>query len=208
MRSFAQFQTDLALAKFFPKDYVGSYLDIGAHHPTNSSNTYLFYEMGWRGICVDPIEANINLHKILRPDDLQVQAAISCFDDDEVFYECSDTSLSTMSLEEAQKLLKRGETITEKVVQTRTVRMMLQELRPKWLPDILSIDVEGHEKEVLLGCPFGRPWLPKVIVLEACLPCTTTPSHSEWEYILENYDYTFAGSCGVNRIYKGIEHCS
>ncbi len=35
-----------------------SYLDIGAHHPTNISNTKLFYDAGSRGINV---EANPNL---------------------------------------------------------------------------------------------------------------------------------------------------
>src|SRR5437868_840540 len=31
-----------------------SYLDIGAHHPTYMSNTWLFYQQGGRGVCVEP----------------------------------------------------------------------------------------------------------------------------------------------------------
>src|SRR5208337_2713547 len=32
----------------------GTYLDIGAAHPVQHSNTYFFYERGWSGLCVEP----------------------------------------------------------------------------------------------------------------------------------------------------------
>jgi hypothetical protein len=31
-----------------------SYLDVGAHHPSYLSNTYLFYQKGCQGVCIEP----------------------------------------------------------------------------------------------------------------------------------------------------------
>src|SRR6516164_4970812 len=31
-----------------------TYLDIGAHEPAHLSNTYMFYEMGYHGVCIEP----------------------------------------------------------------------------------------------------------------------------------------------------------
>lgn len=31
-----------------------TYLDIGANHPFNLSNTYLFYLLGMKGVCIEP----------------------------------------------------------------------------------------------------------------------------------------------------------
>ena len=55
----------------------GFYLDVGCNHPISTSNTYLFYVMGWHGVCVD---ANLQFEtefKSIRPRDTFVNAAVS-----------------------------------------------------------------------------------------------------------------------------------
>jgi len=45
----------------------GSYLDLGAAHPVDHSNTFYLYEHGWRGICVEANPEMCALYKQYRP---------------------------------------------------------------------------------------------------------------------------------------------
>ena len=49
-----------------------------------------------------------------------------------------------------------------------------------------KIDVEGEEKNVLLGFNFEN-CRPNVFVIESTKPGTMIPSFSEWENILDKY---------------------
>lgn len=42
------------ILKFFNKDTQGTFLDIGAYHPTVFSNTRALYEKGFKGVFVEP----------------------------------------------------------------------------------------------------------------------------------------------------------
>ena len=54
--SFSQFREDVILYHIFQGIQNGFYVDIGAHHPTLISDTKIFYEMGWSGINIEPLE--------------------------------------------------------------------------------------------------------------------------------------------------------
>jgi FkbM family methyltransferase len=56
---------------------AGTYLDIGAAHPIEHSNTYLFYERGWSGICVEPNPEFHALYRRYRPRDEALNIGIS-----------------------------------------------------------------------------------------------------------------------------------
>ena len=61
-----------------------------------------------------------------------------------------------------------------------------------------KIDVEGGEKNVLLGNDFEK-YRPKVFCIESTrhfIPC-----HHLWEYILLKNNYSFAFQYKVNRYY-------
>jgi FkbM family methyltransferase len=72
---------DLLLESIFTgplnKTSPGIYIDIGSAHPIEYSNTYFFYENGWRGICVEPNPEFFALHKQLRPRDKAVNIGVS-----------------------------------------------------------------------------------------------------------------------------------
>jgi FkbM family methyltransferase len=53
------------------------YIDIGSNHPIINSNTYLFYTLGFNGICIDPVPKYSKLHDIERPRDIFVSKAVS-----------------------------------------------------------------------------------------------------------------------------------
>ena len=63
-----------------------------------------------------------------------------------------------------------------------------------------KIDVEGGEKNVLLGYDFEN-YRPKVFCIESTLPGTSIPCHNLWEDILLKNDYSFAYQYRINRYY-------
>ena len=66
--------------------------------------------------------------------------------------------------------------------------------------EFCKIDVEGYEKNVLLGYDFIN-FRPKVFCIESTLPGTTIPSYNEWEYILLENGYKFGFQYAINRYY-------
>ena len=44
---------DLAINKFVDNKSNGIYVDVGAHHPIQRSNTHLLFKKGWEGINID-----------------------------------------------------------------------------------------------------------------------------------------------------------
>ena len=64
----------------------------------------------------------------------------------------------------------------------------------------VKIDVEGGERDVLLGYDFEK-FRPKVFCIEAKIPWKPISSHKLWEEILFNNDYSFQYQYKVNRFY-------
>lgn len=199
MKSYSEAGEDLIAYDLLKKSY-GTYVDIGANIPDRSSNTYLFHRQGWSGVCIEPIGG---LYKALceqRPRDKHLNLAVSDHDGAMVFYECKEEhDLSTLSAEIAEGLRAGGYTVLPYEVPVRTLRSLAAEYGIE-SPDLLSVDVEGHEKEVLSEMPFDL-WRPGVIIVEATVPRTMIPSESSWEPILLRHGYRLHTMVHVNRIY-------
>ena len=63
-----------------------------------------------------------------------------------------------------------------------------------------KIDVEGGEKDVLLGYDFEN-YRPKVFCIESVQVHTGIPNHDLWEDILLKNDYSFVYKYAINRYY-------
>ena len=197
--SYAQNAEDIVLDRLF-RGRAGTYLDIGANHPTHNNNSYFFYLRGWRGVCIEPGRKVFPLFEARRPGDLSLPVAISDIEGELTFYEVPDCDgLSSLSSEVADEQRGRGFEVVEHRVSTRTVASLVEEfaLEP---PEFVSIDVEGAEEKVLRGIPLAT-WQPMVFVIEATRPMTNTPSHQSWEPILLEHGYLFAAFDGINRYY-------
>jgi FkbM family methyltransferase len=197
--SYAQNQEDILLDRLFG-GRPGSFVDVGAHHPVFDSNTFYFYERGWRGTNVEP---QPHLHRLLaqhRPGDLNLLLAVSDQGGTLPFYEVPDCDgLSTLSRALAEEHSRRGLPLREWRVAVRTLAEVIAEHQIAE-PDFLSIDVEGHEDRVLRGAPLGN-WRPRVIVVESTLPLSAAVSHHAWEPGLLSRGYLFATFNGINRFY-------
>ena len=200
--SFAQNMEDILLDRVFSDQRTGAYFDVGACHPVLDSNTHFFHLRGWRGVNLEPNPEGIQRFREQRPDDLNLAVAASDRNGSCVFYKVQDHSiqgLSTCDPEMAQRYRAQGVEVFEHSVPIRTLRSIVQEHQIAE-PDFLSIDVELQEEDVIRGIDL-KHWQPRVIVVEATIPATSTPCHHLWEPILLEHGYIFAYFNGLNRFY-------
>ena len=73
----SQFGEDKKIVKLFLYDKKGIYLDLGCFHPIRQNNTYLLHKLGWKGINIDLNPLSIELFNLARPNDYNVNAAVS-----------------------------------------------------------------------------------------------------------------------------------
>lgn len=142
-----------------------SYIDVGAHHPWDLSNTALFYRQGSRGINVEPNRELLAAFERERPEDINLCAAVGTGDSIDLFV-FEDPALSTCSPEEARLLEAAGHRRlrTENVPVRGLVEIVERHAQGRF-PDLLNVDVEGLEHAVL--APLSdRADLPKVMVIE------------------------------------------
>jgi len=74
--SFSSDGEDFALIKYLSKIKNGNYIDIGSHQPVRHSNTFLFYLLGWKGICVDPLPSLKKKYRFIRGRDMFINAGV------------------------------------------------------------------------------------------------------------------------------------
>ncbi len=179
------------------------YIDIGANDPWTSSVTKLIYDHGGTGIDIEPIPELADLYPIERPRDIIICAGIGKEESQMTLY------LQGMITGEGSTL--KEDDIDENNNKGITIDVYtLSDICKKYIEvnrtiHFLKIDVEGAEKDVLLGADFDsyRPWC---VVMESTLPNTDIPCYEEWESLLLNKSYHLAFSHGVNRYYVADEH--
>jgi FkbM family methyltransferase len=176
----------------------GSYVDIGAGTPIWGSNTYFFYKKGWRGITVDPIGFNINLHKIIRPRDLQYRALVSSKIRMIQFNELIPWELSTTNAKIASSRVKNGAIIYRKQKISTISLSQIYDANPIKRPAILSIDVEGAEMEVLLSNNWKK-YNPDLICIEEL---NNPIDESKIRDSLRKNNYSLIVYNGVSSIYS------
>ena len=149
------------IAEFFGEGYRGTFVDVGAADAHSNSRTYDLERAGWSGVLIEP-----------RPDcaeDLRCQrrAPVS-----QVACSSPERAGTTMTLHLAGGYsslndefvvagLKPQGAIT---VAIRTLDDVLTEANITAPIDLVSIDVEGHEADVLAGFDLQR-WRPRLLVI-------------------------------------------
>lgn len=168
---FSQEGEDLILKRLFPEDIKGFYVDIGAHHPTRFSNTYLLYKQGWRGINIDPRPGIMELFDLMRPEDINIEYAIGDGKSSHQnahyirFHEPAYNSVYFGNKEDVENLGK-SEILDIRDISVKSLDEILEEHSDAFNHiNLLSIDVEGLEKQVLKGFSIER-YRPDVIVIE------------------------------------------
>jgi FkbM family methyltransferase len=144
-----------------------SYLDLGAYHPTEMSNTYLFYRRGSRGVCVEPDPAHSDAIRRGRPRDSCLNAGIGVAQAAEAeFYRMTSPTLNTFSKEDAARYESYGNQKIEEIVKIPLVTInAIMEEHFTTCPNFVSLDVEGLDFEILRSLDFSR-FRPQVFCIE------------------------------------------
>ena len=164
-KSYSMEGEDLEILNFTKDIAKGFYVDAGCYHPLQMSNTYLLYKKKWRGINIELSEFSIDLFNFVRPDDTNINLAISNKNSEITFYHQKSLSqLSTIKKELALKRLQGK--IKEKKIQSKKLTTILNESKYAMRRiDFLNIDLEGADLEALKSLDF-KICRPKVICVE------------------------------------------
>lgn len=189
----SQFDEDVVLAGLLPDPQIqprghdkGIYVDIGAHHAKECSNTWQFYKRGWRGLLIEPLPDCWPNLLLERPEDYLCPIAAS-----------NESGMASLRLcQSVSSLRPDWQTDASQVISVRTmpIREILK-LYPlvDWSQTRLcSIDVEGYERQVLEGFDWTT-FRPEVIVLEYRDYCATDfgkDISGEWKSILVGQGYS------------------
>ena len=167
-KSYAQHGEDLLVEQLLGK--IKSFIDVGANDGVLFSNTYKFAKTGAGGLCLEPSPScflKLRLNHLFHPRVKCVRAAVSnrsgsiSFIKDgyeEVLSRVTDSSCSQNA----------NHSIDEPTISVPalTLKKILHRYSCFQQVDLLSVDVEGHEKQVFEGLQ-GYPFKARIIILEA-----------------------------------------
>lgn len=164
--TYSQFGEDMILENYFRGRKDGFYVDIGANRPIQGSNTFKLYLNGWKGINVDGNKRLIDQFKKTRKRDVSLCEIVSNSKEEVKFFVSDDDRVSTVSSEFKEWIKEHRSYEYEVVMQPKSLEEILDEhLPPSQKIDLLSIDVEGHDYEVLISNNFDK-YKPEVICIE------------------------------------------
>jgi len=168
--SYSQFGEDLIATLLLGYERTeGLYVDVGCYDPIQWSNTWLFYQRGWSGLCIDPNPAAAQRWKDRRPRDRFVQAGAGprgmlhymMYAD---FPACNH--LVTEADKEAA-FRKEPAPITSIPVEVIPLADLFEEHvgGSGNVIDLMCVDCEGMDLEVLKTNDFER-FRPRVLIVE------------------------------------------
>jgi FkbM family methyltransferase len=197
--SYAQNREDIVLQGFFTerKGRPGFYVDVGAGSPRTDSVTRLFYDAGWCGINLEPIN---HIYKALeehRPRDTNLNIGISNEKGSLQFREYAADGFSTFSVDVQEQYVQTPDEYTVKhqdyEVQVKTLADVFAEQNITEI-QFLKIDVEGYEYEVIEGNDWDK-FRPEVLCIEA------NHIKKDWRPVLLKANYSLVYFDGLNEYY-------
>jgi len=188
------------------RTYRGFYVDIGAFAPIQHSNTYWFYQRGWRGINIDATPGSMQIFRWIRRRDINLETAISSQEGEMIHY-CWGIPhvMNTISKENADQItLKSGQIPQQLTIKSRTLEHVLDEYLPIGQTiDFLTLDVENHNLEVLKSNNWGK-YKPRIVLVEADNDSSTFEAilNSEMTAFMKNNKYCIIGWVKPTIIFK------
>ena len=142
---------------------LGFYVDLGSYDCRYGSNSYLFYQYGWRGICVEVNPTLAPHYAVLRPRDVFINSAVG---EAGVGYWAEENSSAACG-RVARSAADFGPDFKTPIeIKFLPLKAILDQHVPQdTVIDFMSIDVEGSEMSVLLSSDWSR-YRPRIIVIE------------------------------------------
>jgi FkbM family methyltransferase len=178
----SQSKQDEWVDSFFERKENGFFLDIGAYDGVELSNSYFFEKVRkWNGICV---EGNISIfNSLLSNRTCKCVNGVISSKQEKVLFKNAGLIGSINNSE--------GTEIT-----TTTLTHILQENKTPSIIDYMSLDIEGHEYDALLGFP----WTTHTIIL-------LTVEHNAYSVgdVNKNKLYNLLSTQGYTRVKEDVE---
>lgn len=157
-------QEHALVREFFGGETSGYFVEVGAHHPTEGSQTWHLEQSGWTGVLVEPQPELAAFLVASRKARVFANACSSPANAGQSLPLHVDGPRSVLD-RDRDRMSPGARAAYVIVVPARTLDSILEEAEAPAPIDMLSIDVEGHETEVLRGFDFSR-WQPLLILVE------------------------------------------
>jgi FkbM family methyltransferase len=156
-------QREQALVReFFRGARSGYFVEVGANRPRQESQTWHLEQLGWTGVLVEP---QPNLAEDLRRVRSAKVFAVACSSPENAGLRLRLHVAGALSSLDRERMAPGAQPERVIEVPVRTLDDILIEACAPVGFDFLSVDVEGHELEVLSGFDFAR-WRPRLVLLE------------------------------------------
>ena len=138
----------------------------------------------------------------LRPRDINLNIGVGKKKENSILYLSGPCStLNKKYLKVKNKYISIIKILLSSVIKIDNISNICKEfIKKDKIIDFCKIDVEGEEKNVLIGFDFEN-YRPKVFCIESTFPSTNISSFSSWEFILINNNYSFVYQYHINRFY-------
>lgn len=183
-----------------------NYLDLGANHAKELSNTYFLYTQQAKGVLVEANPVLAEELSVLRLRDTVINRCVGLTSGEQVdFYILNGDGLSTPDREAAEHFCKVNPALKiEEVVTVETISVndIIEHYLDSKAPVLLSIDIEGMEKEIIQSIDFER-YRPLIVISEMIDYAMTLADHKNTELLslLEERGYIEYAFTGINSIF-------
>lgn len=149
--------------KFFGQKRDGVFVEVGANDPVAGSQTWLLEQNGWQGVLVEPQASLCEKLRAARPRSRVFQVACSCPGSE------GEADLILTEYDGNATLKPQRDSHGINYIGAERVRITTLDsvLQAAGVPriDFVSLDVEGHEIEVMRGFNFEK-YKPSLILIE------------------------------------------
>lgn len=156
MTYYSQHGEDNYIKTLFKNKNDGICIEVGAYDGVSLSNTLHFEKLGWKALCIEPIQSAFNKCKNTRQECYQCCISDADKEDAEfTIFHLIDNLCAISSLEPDDRLIESHKTMITNVskcmVKVRSLNSLLAELNFPKVIDFISIDTENTELDVLKG---------------------------------------------------------
>ena len=208
----SQFEEDIFLEKYFRSKSKGKFVDLGCFHPTRHNNTYQLYKKKWSGINIDLNPLSIEMFNFLRPRDINLNTCLSQKKGyKKLFYSGELSPLNTIEPYHTN-FLKKNFNLSQKVfkikkIKTENINGILKKHK-FYNIDFLSIDLEGHEFDVLNNFKFDIFKVNLICIEMLNHDSKSKKNNSKITNLLKKNNFKLIYSTGVNKFFKNNERNS